>query len=57
MTAIAPTYTINNKKEKNSAPNNNNIKAILQNVSIKNRTEYIAFDKLITIIDEIIANV
>ncbi len=51
-TAIAPTYTINNINAKNSAPDNNNKAATLQKTRIKNKTEWTAFDKLITITDE-----
>lgn len=48
-TAIAPTYTIKNKKDRNSAPSSNKILAVLQNTTIKNKTEYTAFDRLTTI--------
>jgi hypothetical protein len=52
-TAIAPTYTINNRKPKNSAPNKIKMPDILQKTVIKNSTEWMAFAKLITIIAEI----
>ena len=47
-TAIAPTYTIINKKEKNSTPNNNSKHAKLKNVNTKKSTECTAFRSVIT---------
>jgi hypothetical protein len=52
-TAIAPTYTINNKKAKNSAPNKIKIPITLQKTVIKNNIECTALAKLITMIAEI----
>ena len=52
-TAIAPTYTINNKKARNSAPNKIKIPIILQKTVIKNNIECTALAKLITMIAEI----
>jgi hypothetical protein len=52
-TAIAPTYTINSKKAKNSAPNKIKIPTTLQKTVIKNSIECTALAKLITMIAEI----
>ena len=48
-TAIAPTYTMINIKDKNSAPRSKSKLATLQKTKIKKRTECTALDKLITI--------
>lgn len=56
-TAIAPTYTIKNKKEKNSAPKIKSKQAILQNTRIKNKTEWTALLNVITMIEDINAKI
>lgn len=54
-TAIAPTYTIKNNKDKNSTSIKSKRLIMLQNKNIKNKTECTALDKLIIIIPETIA--
>lgn len=52
-TAIAPTYTINSKNARNSAPNKIRIPVMLQKTVIRNSTECTAFDKQTTIVADI----
>jgi hypothetical protein len=53
-TAIAPTYTIKNIKEKNSAPRTSSKPATLQKTTIKNNTECTALDSVTTIMADMI---